>query len=347
MKKFLVATLTILSIFGLSACGGEEETFELIIYSNSLEGNRATIFEQLVADADFDFEVSYVHMGGGDMRDRLIAEKASPIADVVLGGSFIELGALIEEDVLAEFEPEWASDIDDTYVHPDNLYTGFELDTVHFVYRTDLVGGDGQPSAPTSWEELAADPDWVGKYWAWGTGGTTGTVIVSSVLTAYKDSSGTLDISDAGWSFVEDFYANAGVSTDWSAEITSGTLLGGTIWGGGYIGLLNDGLAVDVMVPSAGTPHFAANISLVDSGDDKSMNYAKQFINWWGSQEVQEQWCAVSGKESVFPSVNATLSQNIQDLSAKVSVVQDLDWDWIYAHVDAWREKIALDYLPQ
>jgi len=362
MKTAKMVMLSLIVLLGLAACRTKpdvvemevegpvevvKDRYELIIYSNSLSEGRGEVFDELVAEADFDFKVAWVQMGGGDMRDRLIAEKANAIADVVLGGSFIELGALMENDVLASFTPEWADLIDPGYIGPDNKYTGFELDTVHFIYRSDLVGGDGQPPVPTSWEEIATNPEWAGKYWAWGTGGTTGTVIVSSVITDFQDPDGTLDISDEGWSFVENFYANAGVSNDWSAEITSGDLLGGTIWGGGYINLLNQGLDVDVMVPEKGTPHFTANISLVQTNNPETMELAKDFINWWGSEDVQLKWLAASGKESVFPNVNALLDPSIQELSKKVAKIQPLDWAWIYEHVNVWREKIALDYLPQ
>lgn len=362
MKKVILVLLSLVTLLILGACSPEPEIvevtrevevevevvrdrFELVMYSNQLSDGRGELLDEMIAEAGFDFDIVWVQSGGGDMRDRLIAEKENPLADIAFGGSFIEMGALIDEGVLAPFEPDWASQIDPSYIGPDNYYTGYELDTVHFVYRADLVGGDGQPPVPTSWEDLATNPEWAGNYWAWGTGGTTGTVIVSSVLVEYQDEGGTLGISDDGWSFVENFYANAGVSNDWSAEITSGDLLGGTIWGGGVVNLKKDGVDVDVMVPANGTPHFTANIAVVDTGNAETMARAEEFINWFGTEEVQLRWNAKVGKESVFPNINAQADADVQALAEQVAEIQPIDWGYIYSNINGWREKIALDYL--
>ena len=62
--------------------------------------------------------------GGADLTNRLIAEKNNPIADVVFGLNNIFYENLKKEDVLDQYVPQWASQVDSGLNDPEGYYHG-------------------------------------------------------------------------------------------------------------------------------------------------------------------------------------------------------------------------------
>ncbi len=347
-KGFMLVVLITIVVSGLFAAGDAEETgegvrAELIVYSNQL-GGREEIFAELVEGADFPFDIITVQSGGNEMKDRLIAERNSPLADVVLGGSHVESLALVENDILATYVPAWADDVDEVFVGPDNKYWPWALDTVHFTYNAEFMGPGTDLAAPSDWTDLV-DPMYKDTYYFWGSGGTTGGMLVSSMLIRYRDANGELGVSQEGWDLVEGIYANAQnpAPSDWR-EGLRGESYGGSIWGGGVVQVSRDkGIDLQVMEPPVGTPFFPAVIGVVDTGKELKMEYAKQFVDWWGSAEVQVAWGGATGQAPANVEALREIGGATQELTERLEV-QDLDWQFIYENLDTWREKIALEF---
>src|SRR5690554_4411601 len=120
-RKILFLIMALAISVTLAACFGQKDSTELpntiIVYTNQTSGGRGERLERLVREANFDFEVSFVELAGQNLKNRLIAEKESPMADVVLGGGLIEHIDLKSAGVLREFTPSWLADIDDDYLN--------------------------------------------------------------------------------------------------------------------------------------------------------------------------------------------------------------------------------------
>ena len=80
----------------------------LNVYTNSdTDGRDEWLIERAAQDG---FKVQVVGAGAADTQNRLLAEKASPIADVVFGLNAIIWESLKAENILIPFVPEWADE---------------------------------------------------------------------------------------------------------------------------------------------------------------------------------------------------------------------------------------------
>ncbi|NGP43801.1 extracellular solute-binding protein [Bacillaceae bacterium SIJ1] len=348
MKKALSSVFAFAFLLTLlAACSGgaesQSDSSELIVYTNQTSG-REEVFEKLLEERNFEFDVVTVQSGGGDMRDRLIAEKNNPMADVVLGGTTLEHLALVDNDILVPFTPEWAGEIDQSMVGPDNKFWPWAIDTFHFTYNTELVGGEGQPPVPKDWSDLTK-PAYQDKYYVFGSEGSTGGVMYASMLERHRDENGELGVSEEGWTLVEELHKNAinPMPQDWQESLT-GEVVGGFIWGGGVVSVSEDkGIELDVMETPAGTPFLPAVIGVVNTGNEEKMKNAEEFANWWGSEEVQTVWGQETGQAPANEKALQAVGGEVQALIERLER-HEIDWDFVYENIDSWREKIALEY---
>lgn len=102
-------------------------------------------------------------------------------------------------------------------------------------------------------------------------------------------------------------------------------------------------IQVQLMQPAIGAPFATEQVALV--AGSKKAERAKQFIDWFGGAEVQGAW----SKEFTSLPANSDAVANA-DPPAVVELhkglkVQNIDWTWVGQNMDAWVEKITLEYL--
>ena len=142
-RSFIKAATFTAAAAALTACGGSSSStttasstaasaadntpsnkgtgVTLTVYTNSeTDGRDEWLIERAAQDG---FKVQVVGAGAADTQNRLLAEKASPIADVVFGLNAIIWESLKAENILIPFVPEWADEIpaglndDEGYYH--------------------------------------------------------------------------------------------------------------------------------------------------------------------------------------------------------------------------------------
>ena len=104
-------------------------------------------------------KVEVVAAGTGELCNRIAAESANPIADVLWGGGADSLAAFKEY-----FQPYVCANdefIGDAYKDPDDLWIGESPLPMVIFYNKDLIEKDGL-TIPESWEDLTK-PEWKGK----------------------------------------------------------------------------------------------------------------------------------------------------------------------------------------
>ena len=72
---------------------------------------------------------------------------------------------------------------------------------------------------------MATNPKFKDKYYLFSAIGGTGKVILSSVISRYRDDNGVLNVSSEGWKMVENLYSNGYVERgeeDWFGNLMSG-----------------------------------------------------------------------------------------------------------------------------
>lgn len=348
-RSVLVAGLaaTALAMAGCSASPGAGETGgggeTLVVYSNSVSDGRGEwLTEQAAAEG---FALQFVDLGGGDIQNRLIQEKNNPLADVVFGLNNVYFEKITAEGVLESYTPAWSGEVGQAMGDPDGEFWPIVREPIMLVCSDDAYpGGAG---APTDWPDLWTNPDYAGKYEvASSLGGATTQMVLSGILSRFADESGELGVSAEGWQNVSDYFSKGSPSVpgeDLFARISAGDVNCGQMWLAGKFSREEEyGISTTAVTPAAGVPMVVQHVALV-SGSSRA-DTAKQFIDWFGSAEVQGAWSKQFGTAPTNTGAegDATAVEFTDSFTA-----QDIDWSFVAANIDQWVEKVELDYLGQ
>ena len=167
-------------------------------------------------------KVEVVAAGTGELCNRIAAESANPIADVLWGGGADSLAAFKEY-----FEPYVCANdefIGDAYKDPDGYWIGESPLPMVIFYNKDLIEKDGL-TIPESWEDLTK-PEWKGKiaYCLPSKSGSAYTQLCTMILGHGG--------KEKGWDFIKQLYDNLdGKIVDSSGKchkmVADGELYGG------------------------------------------------------------------------------------------------------------------------
>lgn len=376
MKKVFALILAVLMLTSLAACGTSEvpestatptvstnpnaeqgnESGEdgdgavkgtgvaLTIYSNSVSDGRGDwLVERAAQDG---FQIQYVDAGAADVQNRLIAEAASPIADVVYGLNTIIWENLKSEGVLTQYTPVWADEISEGLNDVDGYYHATVKQAILLVYDMNQVD---PADAPTDWTDLWTKEEFKGTYeYKTGLGGGTVRNVLAGILSRYTDPNGDLGISDEGWEAISQYYQcgmpdESGVDLYGQFVNESSTVVCGQMWSSGIEARDEQyGTKTGYVVPEIGVPYATEGIAIVNG--TKNLEEAKRFVDWFGSAQIQGEWAQ---EFSTLPAnINAVQSANAFNQEIANIPAQDIDWMLVSQNIDAWCEKILLEYMP-
>lgn len=355
MKKIIaaVATAAMLTLAGCSGSatpatndstpggtGGNSGSGPLIVYTNSGSDGRDAWLTEQAKTAGFDIQI--VQAGGGDTKNKLINERGNPIADVVYGMNNFYFEQVVAADALEAYTPSWADQVDKATGSPDGMYWPIVLQGITLMYDDAAPQG-----APTDWTQLATDPAWKGRYETPNSlGGATTQLVLSGILTRYADPAGEMGISDEGWTMIEDYLKNgrpADKGVDLYANIADDKVDAGQMFTSGIPQREAEyKITPKIAEPSVGIPFATEQVALVKGS--KQADKAKEFIDWFGGGELQGAW---SKEYSTMPANKDALAQTDPAVVAlhEGLKVQDIDWTFVGQNIDAWVEKMTLEYL--
>ena len=357
MKKTtkLIALILAFAIsLSLVGCGGAasgegDMAAEIIIYTNQTSGGRGAQLEELIASANFPFEVLLVELAGQNLKSRLINEKNMPLGDIVLGGSTAEHIELKQEGVLTAYTPTWAADVDASYSDTEGYYTAWAIEPLYMVYNTKYYTSDpakvtnSLKLAPTSWEDLA--DNFKGKYNVFKPSSTSGTNIYASILSQYRDeANGEFGVSQEGWDLLAKVINGGEMDTGlWQANLAQKKdCCIGMSWAGAIVETEEAyECDLDVVVPEEGVPVSISQIAIVNTNDESRFNAAKMFVEWWGKTETQVAWSEIARQAPASKTALAQVDQEIRDM-VDVKFLE-LDYNFIAKYYSDWREKIELE----
>jgi iron(III) transport system substrate-binding protein len=324
------------------AKGSADKPAPLILYTNSGDGERGKFLVERSKAAGFDIQV--LQIGGGDLVNRVIAEKNNPVADMVFGPNAMDVGKIAREGLLYKFEPAWKNKIDQSLLDSGGMFYPIGISPVIMIYNTDVY----TPStAPRDWQDLATNPKYKGKYNIFGLGGTVARSVVVSILMQYKDPNGVYGISAQGWDLMRQFIQGGHLEQqgdDWFGEIQRGEYPIGEIWLGGLLVRQKELNAtnVDFIVPEIGVPYVQETIGIIKN--NKNEGPAKQWVDWFGSTEVQAEWSARFGHTPTNQETYNTFSSEMRNAMSRLRS-QQIDWNFAMENLDKWIEKIQLEFV--
>lgn len=341
--KWLTAILTAaITVSGTGVASFAENADKVVVYSPQGDETRGTwIMEK--AQEDLGLEVQFLCAGGGELADRLVAEKNNPQADVVMGLVPTAMYSLKEEDILEAYKAEWAEELPEVYKEKEGYFNSFWQTPIVVAYNTDYIS---EEEAPKSWEDLIK-PEYEGLYGIGGTSSQTTRTYLAGLLWNYTNPE-TGEVSDEGWELLTKIYENAGTMPSNDADIwkafKSGEMPILLWWYGGVVSNCekND-IPVAYVKPENGTPIVAEAIGLVKGAKNKDAG--QKFIDWFGSAEVMSAYAAEFGQAPALPAAIEMCPEDVKE-SATLFTAQDINWEVVSQNLDSWLEKIELEIMP-
>ncbi len=283
-------------------------------------------------------EVDILNAGGGELFDRILAEKNNPQADVIFGLVDASMSALKSEGIFQSYTPSWAEGLDEVYVDPDAMFHKFWQTPVVIAYRSDMFDAE---TAPKSWLDLTK-PEFQGQYAVGSLGWQTTRVYLAGIIVRFMDDTG--QVSDEGWEFVQAVFDNGLVTDDWNKivkTISDGDRGLDLNWLGGAIRMgATGGYEPGIVNTEGGTPFIAEGIG-ISAGTDQ-LDQAKAFVEWFGSPQFMAAYAARFGQAPVHPEA---LKNSPAEVVALVSQVepQPVNWDLVAQEIDGWLQRIELE----
>jgi iron(III) transport system substrate-binding protein len=218
----------------------------------------------------------------GELQTRIRTEKASPKADIFIGGSSEFHDPLGKEGLLEAYLAPNAKDIDAKFKEATGLWTGWYTGIFAFISNTTRLGEVGNKK-PATWDDLL-DPAWKGKLVLPSpvtTGG--GYIFIATQLFRFnRDEAKTMD-------YMKKLHANIAqyVPTSPGALtlIDQGQFVGCPNWAHDILTEKGKGNPVDLTIPSD-TGFEVGAVSIVKG--TKSLAAAQALVNWSITKEAGE-----------------------------------------------------------
>lgn len=355
MKKTIYLLLAVLVGLTLVSCKGSNNNGDngtiknLIVYTNQTSGGRGTQLQKMVKDQNFDFKVTFAELSGQNLKDRLIVEKGSPIADVVLGGGILEHLELKEQGVTTPYIPSWIDKVSEEHTDVDGFYSPWAVEPLYLVYNKAHYTSDPTKVtnklklAPTGWVDLASN--FKDKYNVFKPTSGTGATIYASILSEYRDTNGEFGISDAGWTLLGELMNNGEIDRGlWQTNLAGDEKPIAMTWAGAIIEIEKAyDVEIGIVKPEEGVPVVVSQIAVINSKNEARISAAQEFVEWWGQTDVQVAWSEISGQAPANLDAYELVNEDIKVIND--TKVLPLDWPFISTNISNWRQKIELDII--
>ena len=323
MKKllfFLSCGWIFLTLSGCSSTTEAETNTEtdsdnaLVIYSPNPED---LIEETIPAfEEKYGIKVDLVQASTGELFKKAEAEKESPVADVIFGGSYALFSS--NENLFEPYISQENDQIIPEYQNKTGFYTPYTLDVSVIIANSALtkdikIEGYNDLLNPKLKGKIAtADPSNASSAFA--------------QLTNMLVDQGGYE-NEQAWTYVKNLFTLvdgkiASSSSNVYKAVADGEMAVGLTYEDPALKLLNDGVDVKVIYPKEGTVFLPASAAIVKKS--KNMENAKKFIDFIISQEVQDTLGTTTTNRPVRK--NAKTSENMKPIDKIKTLTEDYDY---------------------
>jgi iron(III) transport system substrate-binding protein len=235
----------------------------------------------------------------GDLQTRITAEKASPKADIFIGGSSEFHDPLGKAGLLEMYVSPNAASLKPEFKDTAGFWTGWYIGIFGFVSNTDRLAKEVGGKKPATWDDLL-DPAWKGKLILPDPVKTGGGYIflATQVFRFNKDEAKAMD-------YMKKIHANIaqyiGTAPQAIALVSQGQFVGSPNWAHDILTEKAKNPGIDLTVP-ANTGFEVGAVSIVKGAHNLPL--AKAFVDWVLTPEAG----ALNVKLSNRGSTNATVA---------------------------------------
>ncbi len=296
MKRSVVLFVLLLSIL-LSSVIVASAKDELVVYTALNEDEMASFVEKFKEDTGI--EIEYIQGGAGDISARVLAEKDSPYADVMVGGSVDVYEPLAREGIFVAYDSPNNDDLDPRFNDPNGYWQGWYMGVLGIVINRDRFEAELKPLGleyPVTWDDLLDE-----RY--------KNVFVTSNPVTAGGGYIFAADQifrlgEDAAWDYfkaldknVHHYYKGAG---DCISPVATGEFIVGMSWVHDIYKQVKAGYPIDVVIPKQ-TAFEIGGVAIVNSG--KNLENAQKFVDWLLTEEIGTMNTKNSNRYSVLASV--------------------------------------------
>lgn len=328
MKKFLLTFLSVVTLFSLSSCNSNEnadtetkQSNTLVVYSPNSEGLVNSIIPAFEQETGINVQLQQA--GTGELFTKLKSEKASPVADVIWGGSYNTY--LENKDLFEEYVSVNDKDLPEAYQNKDKFKTSYTLDGSVIIVNKDLAGDLNIKGYKDLLNEklkgkiATADP-------------TSSSSAFSHLTNMLKVMGGYDD--DKAWDYVKKLFENVDGKIQSSSSsvyktVVDGEMAVGLSYEDPVMQLVKDGADnIEIVYMDEGVVYLPAGSAIIKNA--KNMDNAKKFIDFIISKQAQD---ALGEETTNRPVREDAKTGDFMKPIKDINVVEE-DYDYVREHSD-------------
>ncbi|GAA3409388.1 ABC transporter substrate-binding protein [Paenibacillus hodogayensis] len=267
---------------------------KLVVYAAMNEDDIIQIQKKFKEDTGIDIE--YLRLSGpGEASTRIQAEKASPKADIMIGGSSEFYDPLGQQGLLEKYTSPNAKEIDSQFNDPNGYWQGWYMGVLGIVLNTDRFKKELEPKGvkePKTWDDLL-DPNYKGQFIT-SNPATAGGAYIFAADQLFRLG------EEKGWDYLKKLHGNVHHYTQGAVDginlTATGEFVAGMSWAHDIVKSAKQGYPIKVIVPEQTA--FEIGGSAVVKGGPNADN-AKKFIDWLLTKPVGEMNTKLSNRYSV------------------------------------------------
>jgi iron(III) transport system substrate-binding protein len=254
----------------------------LLVYT-ALETDQLKAYKEGFEKANPDITIKWVRDSTGVITAKLLAEKANPQADVVMGVAASSLAILKQEKMLGEYEPKGFQDLNPKYSDTSKppSWVGMDVWGATVCFNTVEAQKRGLPK-PETWKDLAK-PVYKGQITM---------PNPASSGTGYFDVTAWLQLwgEAEGWKFMDALHENIAQYTHSGSkpcrQAGAGEFAIGISLDTRAVQVKSSGAPIDIIFPKEGLGWDIEATAIMKTS--KNMDAAKKLADWSASKEANE-----------------------------------------------------------
>ncbi|QAY67561.1 ABC transporter substrate-binding protein [Paenibacillus protaetiae] len=270
------------------------QSTKLVVYSALNEDDIIQIQKKFKEDTGIDIE--YLSIGSaGEASTRVQAEKDSPKADILVGGSVEFYQPLADQGLLEKYTSPNASGLDAKFNDPSGFWQGWYMGVLGIVLNKDRFEKELASKGvqePQTWDDLL-DSHYKGLF-VTSNPATAGGAYIFAADQLFRLG------DEKGWDYLKTLNGNVHHYTQKAGDpinlVATGEFAAGMAWAHDIVKTAKQGYPIKVIVPDQ-TAAEIGGVGIVKGGPNTEN--AKKFVDWLLTKPIQEMNTNSSNRYSV------------------------------------------------